>query len=101
MSEKTSETSSPKNPDSKSKKRIPIDSDLRPAYYDDFHCLAAGCKWNCCKHNWTIKFSKKDYLLLKRQDYSPEMKKLIEQGVRRIRTNVRGGGGRLTPITPR
>lgn len=73
-------------------RRIPVQNDLRPAYYDDFHCLAAGCKWSCCKYVWNITFRKKDYLTLKRQNYSPELKKLIEQNVRRVRTPVRGGG---------
>lgn len=26
-----------------------VDKDLRPAYYDDFHCLAADCRYSCCK----------------------------------------------------
>lgn len=25
------------------KRSVSIRADLRPAYYDDFHCLAAGC----------------------------------------------------------
>ena len=45
---------------------IKIKNDLRPAYYNDFHCLAAGCRLSCCK-GWRIAFDKKDYLSLKRQ----------------------------------
>lgn len=63
---------------------IHIDKDLRPAYYDDFHCLAAGCKLSCCK-GWSITFNKKDYLSIKRQEGSPELNALLEGGVRRIR----------------
>ena len=61
-----------------------IKSDLRPAYYDDFRCLAAGCQISCCK-GWSITFSKKDYLSLKRQDGSPELNDRLAHGVRRIR----------------
>lgn len=63
---------------------IIIDKDLRPAYYDDFHCLAGDCKLSCCK-GWAICFNKKDYLSLKRQSGSRSLNALLESGVRRIR----------------
>lgn len=63
---------------------ILVDKDLRPAYYDDFHCLAAGCKLSCCK-GWNITFNKKDYLSIKRQSGSDELNSKLESGVRRIR----------------
>lgn len=63
---------------------IPVQNDLRPAYYDDFHCLAGGCHWNCCK-GWRITFNKKDYLSLKHDNYSPDLSDRIEHGIRRIR----------------
>jgi len=47
------------------KQGVLVTKDLRPAYYDDFHCLAAGCKLSCCK-GWNITFNKKDYLSIKR-----------------------------------
>ena len=62
---------------------IPITQDLRPAYYDRFHCLAAGCKFSCCK-GWSITFNKKDYLSLKRQKGSEDLEARLG-GVRRIR----------------
>lgn len=62
---------------------IPIQQDLRPAYYDKFHCLAAGCKISCCK-GWSITFNKKDYLSLRRQSGSPELMERLT-GLRRIR----------------
>lgn len=65
---------------------IPIQNDLRPAYYDDFHCLAGDCRWNCCK-GWRISFDKKDYLSLTHDKYSPEISTKIEQGIQRIRKN--------------
>lgn len=63
---------------------IKIDKDLRPAYYDDFHCLAADCRFSCCK-NWRIAFDKKDYLSLKRQKGTEDLNNRLEQGVRRLR----------------
>ncbi len=61
-----------------------VDKDLRPAYYDDFHCLAAGCKLSCCK-GWSITFDKKDYLSLKRQQGSPQLNENLGGALRRIR----------------
>lgn len=65
-------------------KRILITEDLRPAYYDEFRCLAEGCKISCCK-GWNITFNKKDYLSLKRQEGSPDLNARLEGGLRRIR----------------
>ncbi|MDE7260501.1 MAG: flagellin lysine-N-methylase [Oscillospiraceae bacterium] len=65
-------------------RRIPVEEDLRPAYYDDFHCLAEGCKLSCCK-GWSITFNKKDYLSLKRQEGSPDLNARMETGLRRLR----------------
>lgn len=62
----------------------PVNRDLRPAYYDDFHCLAADCRLSCCKY-WRISFDKKDYLSLKRQTGTPELNGRLENGLRRIR----------------
>lgn len=63
-----------------------VNQDLRPAYYDDFHCLAADCRFSCCK-GWRISFNKKDYLALKRQEGSPDLNARLEGGLRRIRTD--------------
>ncbi len=64
--------------------KILIDKDLRPAYYDDFHCLAESCRVSCCK-GWHITFNKKDYLSLKRQNGSPALNKQISGALRRVR----------------
>lgn len=61
-----------------------IDKDLRPAYYDEFHCLAAECRLSCCK-GWRISFDKKDYLSLKRQAGTDELNTRLENGLCRIR----------------
>ena len=65
-------------------RRVLVDKDLRPAYYDDFRCLAEDCKISCCK-GWNITFSKKDYLSLKRQEGSPDLNARMDTGLRRIR----------------
>ncbi len=65
-------------------RRVLVDKDLRPAYYDDFRCLAEDCKISCCK-GWNITFSKKDYLSLKRQEGSPDLNTRMDTGLRRIR----------------
>lgn len=64
--------------------QIPVDWDLRPSYFDDFHCLAEGCRLSCCK-GWKITFDKKDYLSLNRQSGTPELNDRIASGVRRIK----------------
>lgn len=64
--------------------KIPITQDLRPEYYDQFHCLAADCRFSCCK-GWNITFDKKDFLALKRQKGSEDLNHRLETGVRRIR----------------
>ena len=63
---------------------INIEKDLRPAYYDDFRCLAGECRLTCCK-GWNITFDKKDYLSLKRQKGSEELNARLKGGLRRIR----------------
>ena len=63
-------------------------SDLRPAYYDNFHCLMAACRLNCCKGGWHINFGKKDYLTIKKQKGSPELNAGLDHCLRRIRQNV-------------
>lgn len=65
-------------------KSVVIDKDLRPAYFDQFHCLAADCRLSCCK-GWRISFDKKDYLSLKRETGSPQLNQMLENGLRRIR----------------
>lgn len=61
-----------------------IQADLRPAYYDDFQCLAADCKESCCV-GWHISFDKKDYLSLKRQSGSEDLNARMEHSLRRIK----------------
>lgn len=61
-----------------------IRADLRPAFYDDFHCLAAKCRSSCCV-GWHITFNKKDYLSLKRQSGSADLNVRMADGLRRIR----------------
>ena len=57
--------------------QIQAERDLRPTCFDDFHCLAEGCRLSCCK-GWSITFNKKDYLSLKRQSGSSELNARLE-----------------------
>ena len=61
-----------------------VQSDLRPAYYDSFHCLAADCRYTCCK-GWTVCFDKKDYLRLKQLKCSPELDATLKGCLRRLK----------------
>lgn len=61
-----------------------IDHDLRPAYYDKFHCLMGNCLLSCCK-SWRITFDRKDYLAMKHIKGSPELNKRLSYSLRRIR----------------
>lgn len=61
-----------------------VDKDLRPAYYDEFRCLAGQCRLSCCK-GWHISFDKKDYLALKHEKCSPQLNQMLENSLRRIR----------------
>lgn len=61
-----------------------IQYDLRPAYYDQFQCLAGDCRYTCCK-GWHISFDKKDYLALRRQEGSPELTETLQKIVRRVK----------------
>ena len=61
-----------------------IDRDLRPAYYDKFHCLITDCQLNCCK-GWRISFDRGDYLTLKHTKGSPELNKRLSHALHRIR----------------
>ena len=65
-----------------------IDKDLRPACYDDFHCLMSECRYSCCKVSWRITFNKKDYLALKRQNGSPDLEARMERALRRVRKDL-------------
>ena len=58
-------------------------NDLRPAYYDEFHCLMDGCRLNCCTGGWHIAFGKKDYLTIKKQKGSAELNAGLDHCLRR------------------
>ena len=69
-------------------KAVLCQSDLRPAYYDSFHCLITGCRLSCCQGGWHITFGKKDYLTIKKQTGSPELNAGLDHCLRRIREKV-------------
>jgi len=66
-------------------RRILCTEDLRPAYYDDFHCLMGNCRASCCTGCWRITFDRKDYLKIKKQKGTPELNARLEHCLRRIR----------------
>ena len=62
-----------------------VQSDLRPAYYDSFQCLAADCRYTCCNKDWVVCFDKKDYMRLKQLKCSPELDATLKRCLRRIK----------------
>lgn len=64
---------------------------LMPLYYKDFRCLAADCRDNCCRYNWEISFTKKDYLKLKRAAKSQEFQAILADGMSRLRDDMHDG----------
>lgn len=73
------------------KRKILVDKDLRPAYYDDFHCIMGACRYNCCDDNWRIEFDKRDYLAIKQAPKSGEMEELARRCVGRLRERGHDG----------
>lgn len=67
-------------------KKQKIEADLRPAYYDAFHCLAQDCHISCCK-GWHITFDRKDYLALRRQQGSEELNQRMKKSLSRLKNN--------------
>ncbi|WP_324825189.1 flagellin lysine-N-methylase [Sinanaerobacter sp. ZZT-01] len=59
---------------------------IKPDYYDDFSCIGGDCSYHCCQ-KWSIHLSQKEYKKLKNARLSPELKKVREQALSRIRTN--------------
>lgn len=70
--------------------KIPVEFDLRPAYYDDFQCLAGDCRFSCCK-GWHISFDKKEYMELKRQRGTQELNTRMDHALHRLRSGPLSG----------
>ncbi len=68
---------------------VPVEYDLRPAYFDHFRCLAGGCRFTCCK-GWRVTFHKRDYQSLKRQSGSPELNANMKKALRRLKKDSLG-----------
>lgn len=60
-----------------------IEYDLRPAYYDAFHCIAQDCQISCCK-GWRISFNRKEYLALRRLHGSEELNRRMSKSLTHI-----------------
>ena len=54
-------------------------------YFDDFHCLGPDCKDTCCK-DWHIHITKREYLDYKKMKCSPELRRLLDDSFKRIKT---------------
>lgn len=61
-----------------------INRDLRPAYYDDFHCIMSACRLSCCCYSWRIAFDRKDYLKIKKQRGSADLNARLERALHRL-----------------
>lgn len=55
-------------------------------YFDDFHCLGPDCKDTCCK-DWHIYITKREYLDYKKMKCSPELRRLLDDSFKRIKTS--------------
>lgn len=64
---------------------VVVEYDLRPAYYDDFHCLAGDCKLSCCK-GWHIPFDRAAYMKLKKVRGSSELNGRMGYALHRLRS---------------
>ncbi len=58
-------------------KEIHIQYDLRPTYYDEFHCIAQDCHDSCC-NGWEVSFNKQDYFKLKKELQNTKLADLSE-----------------------
>lgn len=67
---------------------IQITTQLYPAYYPEFQCIADRCHDNCCR-GWRIYFSKKDYLKIKRAKKTQELEVLTKKAMRRLADGMR------------
>lgn len=63
---------------------ILVSQELKPAYYDRFHCLMGDCRLSCCKYRWRIAFNKNDYIRLRNLKSSPQLAEQMEKTLRRI-----------------
>ncbi len=64
-----------------------IRSDLRPAYFDDFRCLAQNCRFSCCK-GWAVTFDKDDYFKLRQHGRIPRLSEGIAAGLSRLSSDT-------------
>lgn len=70
---------------------IHVRTALMPLYYKDFHCIMGACQDNCCDDGWSIEFSKKDYLKIKRAAQGSDLEAAVSQGMRRLREREHDG----------
>lgn len=70
---------------------ILIGQELKPAYYDRFHCLMGDCRLSCCKYQWGVAFDKNDYIRLRNLKNSPGLEERMGKALRRIHSGDLAG----------
>lgn len=58
---------------------------LKFNYYDEFACTGPECEDTCCR-DWTIYFTKREYLDLKKLECSPELRTLLNSAFKRTKS---------------
>lgn len=56
---------------------------VKLAYFDEFQCTGPECPDSCCKGDWHIWLSKREYLNYKKMDMPPELRKIADRCFKR------------------
>ena len=67
-------------------RKIAIHTERQPSYYDEFHCLADGCRINCCC-GWSVTMDKSDYGKLRSLHAGKELRALLDDDLKRARAD--------------
>lgn len=59
---------------------------IEPNYFKKFHCMGGGCKNTCCQQ-WSVYFTKKDYIDVRNTRKSKELQEICNSAFRRIKHN--------------
>lgn len=57
---------------------------IEPNYFKDFHCIGGECRYTCCQQ-WSILFTKKDYIDVKNARKSKELQEICNSAFRRVK----------------
>lgn len=56
-------------------------------YFEDFHCLAGGCRYNCCR-DWRVDINKSAYNKLRSARLSPPLRELADENLIRNKKSL-------------